>query len=300
MAMLAPLGIEKGKPFQPDARQAQILTDATVTGEAMVRAMVFDSRYEGIRYRPDAHWETVCPPGFAVEQDVENSTQLDQRAKLAYEAFGMSASLVSTTLGIGQAYLGAYRDRTAKPLTGARRTGCASRPTRPPSSSGPSRCMRPRPAPRSATSSGSPTGHPGRTSWPMPMARWTSTQDLSRPPDPRTTGFRPNRAEPGSPISGSTARSKPTSTRAGRCPTSSNNPNSLTKLFQVSRVAWSASPPAVTGPISKLIVPGRQDSCVGSAGGGAQTIRFCCHMRSLPGRDLVVVACRRCVSTAAC
>ena len=44
MAILTPLGIEKGKPFQPDARQAQILTDATVTGEAMARAMVFDSR----------------------------------------------------------------------------------------------------------------------------------------------------------------------------------------------------------------------------------------------------------------
>lgn len=120
MAILTPLGIEKGKPFQPDARQAQILTDATVTGEAMARAMVFDSRYEGIRYRPDAHWETVRPPGFAVEQDVENSTQLDQRAKLAYEAFGMSASLVSTTLGIGQAYLGAYRDQDGEALDGGK------------------------------------------------------------------------------------------------------------------------------------------------------------------------------------
>jgi hypothetical protein len=61
MAMLTPLGIEKGKPFQPDARQAQILTDAPATGEAMARAMVFDSRYEGIRYRPDAHLENGVP-----------------------------------------------------------------------------------------------------------------------------------------------------------------------------------------------------------------------------------------------
>jgi hypothetical protein len=55
-----------------------------------------------------------------VEQDVENSTQLDQRAKLAYEAFGMSASLVSTTLGIGQAYLGAYRDQDGEALDGGK------------------------------------------------------------------------------------------------------------------------------------------------------------------------------------
>jgi len=40
LAMLVPLGIEKGKPFQPDARQKQILTDAANTGELHVPAPV--------------------------------------------------------------------------------------------------------------------------------------------------------------------------------------------------------------------------------------------------------------------
>ncbi len=37
LAMLKPLGIVKGKPFQPTARQARILTEATLLGEAMAR-----------------------------------------------------------------------------------------------------------------------------------------------------------------------------------------------------------------------------------------------------------------------
>ena len=51
MAMLKPLGIEKGKPFQPDARQAAILEDAAVLADAMARNVM----YEGTqRRRPQA------------------------------------------------------------------------------------------------------------------------------------------------------------------------------------------------------------------------------------------------------
>jgi hypothetical protein len=38
VAMLKPLGIEKGKKFEPDARQKQVLEQAAVVGEAMARA----------------------------------------------------------------------------------------------------------------------------------------------------------------------------------------------------------------------------------------------------------------------
>ena len=41
MAMLKPLGIEKGKPFKPDARQRAILEDAARIGDAMGRVMLF-------------------------------------------------------------------------------------------------------------------------------------------------------------------------------------------------------------------------------------------------------------------
>ena len=45
MAMVKPLGIEKGKPFQPDVRQAAILEDAAVLADAMARNVM----YEGTR-----------------------------------------------------------------------------------------------------------------------------------------------------------------------------------------------------------------------------------------------------------
>ena len=45
MAMLRPLGIEKGKPFQPDERQKKILTEGAFVGEAMAKANTFDMRF---------------------------------------------------------------------------------------------------------------------------------------------------------------------------------------------------------------------------------------------------------------
>ena len=42
MAMLKPLGIEKGQPFQPDARQQAILEEAAVLGDAMARNVMYE------------------------------------------------------------------------------------------------------------------------------------------------------------------------------------------------------------------------------------------------------------------
>ncbi len=44
MAMLRSIGIEKGKPFEPDGRQKKILTEAALVGEAMAKANDFDKR----------------------------------------------------------------------------------------------------------------------------------------------------------------------------------------------------------------------------------------------------------------
>ena len=59
MAMLRPLGIEKGKPFEPDERQRQILTDAALVGEAMAKTNSWDKRIEG--------------PGFGTMRNGERS-----------------------------------------------------------------------------------------------------------------------------------------------------------------------------------------------------------------------------------
>jgi hypothetical protein len=115
-AMLKPLGIEKGKPFHPDARQTKILTDAALVGEAMARANTFDRRFAGVIYRPDAHWH------YALSLDADAPDEfwylLDERAAWFYEAVGASADMAPKRPGSSSAYLSAYTDKAGDWLDG--------------------------------------------------------------------------------------------------------------------------------------------------------------------------------------
>ena len=44
-AMLAPLGLEKGKKFQPSERNAKLLTEAALMGELMAMNISFAKRF---------------------------------------------------------------------------------------------------------------------------------------------------------------------------------------------------------------------------------------------------------------
>src|SRR5215470_16753884 len=56
-AMLRDLGIEKGKPFKPDERQKKLLEDAALLGEEITKVVVYEKRFIGNYYRPDARWQ---------------------------------------------------------------------------------------------------------------------------------------------------------------------------------------------------------------------------------------------------
>ncbi len=118
MAMLRPLGIEKGKPFKPDARQKKILTEAALVGEAMAKANDFDKRQmELSHYKDGVQWHlSLC---LDPSQEAEFYTQLDERAAWFYEATGTSKGMVTKTPGIGQVYLGSYKDKDGNWLDGA-------------------------------------------------------------------------------------------------------------------------------------------------------------------------------------
>jgi hypothetical protein len=117
-AMLRPLGLEKGKPFRPDARQTKILTDAALVGEAMAKANSADRRFAGGRYRSDAHWD------FALQLDADEPDAfwnlLDERASWFYEAVGAGAAMAPKRPGPSSAYLSAYKDRAGQWLDGDR------------------------------------------------------------------------------------------------------------------------------------------------------------------------------------
>ena len=52
LGQLMAIGIEKGKPFAPDARMKKILTDAVAIGNATARAIEFRARKEDVYYYP--------------------------------------------------------------------------------------------------------------------------------------------------------------------------------------------------------------------------------------------------------
>ena len=53
-------------------------------------------------------------------QDLPNYSQFDERAAYTYEAIALSKAMVSRTPGIGQAYLGSYRDKEGHAFDGAK------------------------------------------------------------------------------------------------------------------------------------------------------------------------------------
>lgn len=117
MAMLKPLGIEKGEPFEPDERQTQILTDAALVGEAMAKANdFFNPRLDQSHYADGSNWEiaTTSP----VDQRWDNYDALDGRAAWFYEAVTNDTAMQSTEPGFGQIYLGSYRDSDGDWLDG--------------------------------------------------------------------------------------------------------------------------------------------------------------------------------------
>lgn len=117
MAMLKPLGIEKGKPFRPTAEQVRALTDGAEIGQLMAIANSFDKRFESARYG-DGHWDRVV--NVALSQQSEFYSQLDERASWFYEAVGLSEGMTTKTPGQGQAYLSSYRDASGQWFDGGK------------------------------------------------------------------------------------------------------------------------------------------------------------------------------------
>lgn len=119
MAMLKPLGIEKGKQFIPDKRQTDILEEAVLVGEAMAKANDFhNERIEESVYIEGSNWEyaLVCPPN----QRHEYHEDLDARAAWFYEAVMNGPDMHGHETGEGQVYLAAYTDHEGKWLDGSK------------------------------------------------------------------------------------------------------------------------------------------------------------------------------------
>lgn len=116
LGRLATLGIEKGKPFKPDARMQKIFDQAAKQAVAMSRAILYASREPDINYWPNRHWEKM----FLHNTEFTHNGYLepDARTLWHYQAIVVSPNLLSTTPGVGTAYLTASKDNNGSYLMG--------------------------------------------------------------------------------------------------------------------------------------------------------------------------------------
>jgi hypothetical protein len=116
VAMLKPLGMEKGNPFQPDARQQKILEQAAIVGESMARCLSYAKRQPEAKIYPGTQWKNAVL--LEANQETEHHTALDERTAWFYEAVTLTAGMTTKTPGQGQQYLSIQKDKEGNWLQG--------------------------------------------------------------------------------------------------------------------------------------------------------------------------------------
>jgi len=120
LGRLASLGIEKGKPFNPDARMRGIFEQAAKIAVAMARNNAFDSRDPDVKVYPDRRWETVFIGGNS-EFEKNGYRNLDARSLYHYGAIVVTPAMaVPLPPGLGSKYLFGYKDADGNYLDGSK------------------------------------------------------------------------------------------------------------------------------------------------------------------------------------
>jgi hypothetical protein len=120
--LFAAIGIEKGKPFAPDARMEQILTEAVAIGNATARASVFRPRLEGSFYYPSSAWANAFVGGSYewLKNNGMGGRYLDARTLFFYGATVNTPAMVKKMVGKGSQYAYAATDANGDYLDGSK------------------------------------------------------------------------------------------------------------------------------------------------------------------------------------
>ncbi len=118
--MMTAIGIEKGKPFKPDARMKKILTDAAAIGNAAARAISFFPREPGnLIYGKDSAWMMAyANKNTAFEKN--GAYNLDARALFHFGYICVSPAMAVTVAGKGSDYGLIALDSKKRPLDGSK------------------------------------------------------------------------------------------------------------------------------------------------------------------------------------
>ena len=118
LGRLASIGIEKGKPFNPDARMQGILAKAAAEGVAMSRVIAFDCRDWEARVYKDRTWESpyVTNNSTFYRNDYIN---LEARTVFHFTADGITPAMAAQMPdGLGSRYQTTYKDKDGNFLDG--------------------------------------------------------------------------------------------------------------------------------------------------------------------------------------
>jgi len=117
LGLFAAIGIEKGKPFDPDPRMKKILEDAANIGAVTARAIAFRIRERDAYFYPDSPWRLPFFGGyqFEVSPGVAN---LDGAIFFYYFATGVTPAMAEKMVGKGSQYPWCAQDAAGKPFAG--------------------------------------------------------------------------------------------------------------------------------------------------------------------------------------
>jgi hypothetical protein len=122
MGLLAAIGMQKGKPFAPDARMKKILVESAAVGNATSRALTFEARGpEFYSYKNSAWNSPLLIPQATHQFDRGDGIRLhDMRTYMYYYATGNTPAMIRKLVGVGSQYAIAFKDSAGERLDGAK------------------------------------------------------------------------------------------------------------------------------------------------------------------------------------
>ena len=120
LGMLASIGIEKGKEFNPDARMKKILSEAAVVGTAAQRSIIWRNRNENIKIWPDSKSWEIGFAGGSHAFDHDGVRLINERTRFHYYATGITPVMVKPPLEKGSQYVIGLRDSEGEILNGSK------------------------------------------------------------------------------------------------------------------------------------------------------------------------------------
>lgn len=118
LGFYASVGIQKGKPFAPDARMKKILKEAAEVGDATARALTFRMRFKDAYYYPNSAWRGGFIGGYKFQDN--GALLLDGYSSFFFYATGVTPAMDSKSVGEGSQYMAAFVDAKGNPLDGGK------------------------------------------------------------------------------------------------------------------------------------------------------------------------------------